>query len=618
MTDRLIAVGDDFTLPAAVKITDANLPDASKAENITEALAFKLDAAEKGVAGGVATLGDDSRVPDTELPTRLQDAALDGRYVRKGGQVINVKDYGAVGDGVADETNAVQQALGDLAAAGGGTLIFPPGTYWWPSPHTAQIKSNITIQGDGATLIKRFASDSTMFFCIKSNGATGYGSGAKNVTFVGLNLRGDFANGRTAGLLGANHGSNILVDRCVFDQCLGKGHILDLGGCEDVVVRNCVFRGSNYPAPEDRYNECIQADNSTYIGSSAPDDAGSYDGLASRNFLIENCRFLPLTVGGVTYPAPVPFGTHFSVTDQYHTNLQFLNNIVDTPSEDTASTYRGLLHFVGAKGIRIRGNRFINRTGAAVSAVRTIVISTSFPATDAGLASPVSATLATPIVCSDIEVSGNTFIGFNTTTSTTSSVVVVYGDQATGNNVQGVKINDNRFEGCYVDYTQNVGPSLIEVIDVADVEIARNRMDGGRRLVYFQDADRIGIRGNEINKTSSGVAVNGFRSTLIDFSHNKINDYAGGFLIAGGLGVNVNNNQFRGERTGSFTTINIGGTSQRFIVTGNDVLTTVTSSKPVLVQQTSTVGIVRSNILTGATVAVTVNADSTATVDGNL
>ena len=40
MTDRLISVGDDFTIPAAVKTTDANLPPASKAA----AIALKLDA----------------------------------------------------------------------------------------------------------------------------------------------------------------------------------------------------------------------------------------------------------------------------------------------------------------------------------------------------------------------------------------------------------------------------------------------------------------------------------------------------------------------------------------------------------------------------------------------
>jgi hypothetical protein len=42
---------------------------------------------------------------------------------------VSVKDFGAVGDGVADDTGAINLALSHLAAIGGGTLYFPQGTY---------------------------------------------------------------------------------------------------------------------------------------------------------------------------------------------------------------------------------------------------------------------------------------------------------------------------------------------------------------------------------------------------------------------------------------------------------------------------------------------------------
>lgn len=45
-----------------------------------------------------------------------------------GSAVINVKAYGAVGDGTADDTAALQAALRDVPVAG-GTVYFPPGTY---------------------------------------------------------------------------------------------------------------------------------------------------------------------------------------------------------------------------------------------------------------------------------------------------------------------------------------------------------------------------------------------------------------------------------------------------------------------------------------------------------
>ena len=45
------------------------------------------------------------------------------------GSTFNVQDYGAVGNGVTDDTAAIQAAAAAIQAAGGGTLYFPAGTY---------------------------------------------------------------------------------------------------------------------------------------------------------------------------------------------------------------------------------------------------------------------------------------------------------------------------------------------------------------------------------------------------------------------------------------------------------------------------------------------------------
>lgn len=44
-------------------------------------------------------------------------------------KIWNVKDFGAVGDGQADDTSALQAGIQTLMEAGGGTLYFPNGTY---------------------------------------------------------------------------------------------------------------------------------------------------------------------------------------------------------------------------------------------------------------------------------------------------------------------------------------------------------------------------------------------------------------------------------------------------------------------------------------------------------
>lgn len=58
--------------------------------------------------------------------------------------VVSVKDFGAVGDGVTDDTAAVQSAL--TAVLSGGELFFPAGTYLM-SPLVVSNLSNVTLRG---------------------------------------------------------------------------------------------------------------------------------------------------------------------------------------------------------------------------------------------------------------------------------------------------------------------------------------------------------------------------------------------------------------------------------------------------------------------------------------
>lgn len=61
------------------------------------------------------------------------------QYVLRANAPVNVKDYGAVGDGVADDSAAISAAI---RAAGGGSVIFPVGTYLVPSPTRLQMYAN--------------------------------------------------------------------------------------------------------------------------------------------------------------------------------------------------------------------------------------------------------------------------------------------------------------------------------------------------------------------------------------------------------------------------------------------------------------------------------------------
>lgn len=70
--------------------------------------------------------------------------------VGKGDLVINVKDYGATGDGTTDDTTAITNAVAALTS--GAALYFPPGTYRMTSRIYIDSKSNFVVQGNGATI----------------------------------------------------------------------------------------------------------------------------------------------------------------------------------------------------------------------------------------------------------------------------------------------------------------------------------------------------------------------------------------------------------------------------------------------------------------------------------
>jgi polygalacturonase len=65
---------------------------------------------------------------------------------------FNVKDYGAKGDGSANDSSAIDKAITAANSAGGGTVRFPSGTY--KSSNTIHMKSNVTLQLDSGSTIK--------------------------------------------------------------------------------------------------------------------------------------------------------------------------------------------------------------------------------------------------------------------------------------------------------------------------------------------------------------------------------------------------------------------------------------------------------------------------------
>ena len=99
-----------------------------------------------GIGAGLVTA-------DLLLP-KTGEAAGAGHPAASGAQalgVVNVRAMGAAGDGRTVDTPAINKAIEAAAGAGGGTVLFPAGTYLCYSIH---LKSNVALYLDrGATLL---------------------------------------------------------------------------------------------------------------------------------------------------------------------------------------------------------------------------------------------------------------------------------------------------------------------------------------------------------------------------------------------------------------------------------------------------------------------------------
>lgn len=96
--------------------------------------------------------------------------------------MISVANFGAKGNGVTDDTAAIQRAL-NQAAATGDTVYFPKGVYLVNPAKTLKVGGNTTIKGDGRSSVIRASSSSFGWELMRVTG--------KDILLTGLVLDGN-------------------------------------------------------------------------------------------------------------------------------------------------------------------------------------------------------------------------------------------------------------------------------------------------------------------------------------------------------------------------------------------------------------------------------------------
>lgn len=162
-------------------------------------------------------------------------------------EVASVTDYGAVGNGVTDDSAAIQ-----LAVNANDAVYFPAGTYRVNSPIT--LKSNNMVFGDGASSVIYYTGSATSQGALYANSGSS-SSYVENLVVQNLKVLGDVASAgfsEFVHLISFSGVRNCLIDNCEIVGFRGDGIYIgsgDVGGQErhniDVTISNCYIDGVN-------------------------------------------------------------------------------------------------------------------------------------------------------------------------------------------------------------------------------------------------------------------------------------------------------------------------------------------------------------------------------------
>ncbi len=157
----------------------------------------------------------------------------------RGTTILSVKTYGAVGDGVHDDTAAFQAAINALPSAG-GTVVVPAGTYLIDPVKRVSLRSYMLLSMDPKAILKAKTNAATRSYML-------YAGNRTQVEIAGGQLIGDRDTHTyiTTSTSEWNHGIQILACTHVtirdlyVAKCAGDG-ICTGGNTSDLVITNVI------------------------------------------------------------------------------------------------------------------------------------------------------------------------------------------------------------------------------------------------------------------------------------------------------------------------------------------------------------------------------------------
>lgn len=180
-----------------------------------------------------------------------------------GGNVLNVKAFGAKGDGKTDDTQAIQKAINSANPLEKTTIFFPDGNYiigsyttttnYWEN-YCLLFYSNIDFKGTGPTSIITLGDHLFDKSDTSANAHIFKGLMVKNISFSNITIDMNGGNNLVPPKAIKNHsaifiieGENIHIANLTIKNCAGSNMIDIMGRGKNLLIENSIFlNGGNY------------------------------------------------------------------------------------------------------------------------------------------------------------------------------------------------------------------------------------------------------------------------------------------------------------------------------------------------------------------------------------